>query len=70
MINHLTFPATAVREENKAFLQRLLGLLQGMKVPQIGQYLTRVFPVTIPETIEGRISAPVPFSLDLSLCLL
>ena len=43
------------------FSQRLLGLLlePGTKTDQ---WLTFVFPVTIPETIAGHISAPVPFS--------
>ena len=40
---------------------------------KIGQWVTDTSPVTTPETIAGRISAPVPFSLRkwrLSVCRL
>ena len=43
--------------------QRLLGLLLGTG-KEIGQKLTGASPVTIPETLAGRISAPVYFSFQ------
>ena len=62
------------RERNwtKLTFTKISGTVIGDK-KKIGQWVTDTSPVTTPETIAGRISAPVPFSLRkwrLSACRL